>query len=69
MKVRANQNDTISDLCYRHLGVATGAVEQTLKLNPGIADYGAILPHGLLVELPEITTDAEQTADTVQLWD
>lgn len=68
MQVRAQQNDTIDLLCWRHLGATAGVVEATLKLNPGIAESGPVLPHGKIVQLPDLATDSE-TANVVQLWD
>ncbi|SUF99665.1 putative capsid completion protein [Salmonella enterica subsp. enterica serovar Hartford] len=67
MKVRAHQYDTVDALCWRHYGRTQGVTEQVLQANPGLAEYGPFLPHGLQVELPDIT--ASTTAQTVQLWD
>lgn len=69
MEVRAQQYDTIEALCWRHLGVTAGALEETLKLNPKLAEYGPILPHGQLVKLPDLSADVIQTTEVVQLWD
>lgn len=54
-------------LCWRHYGRTQGVTEQVLKANPGLAEYGPFLPHGLQVELPDIPTTT--TVQTVQLWD
>ncbi|EHJ5509927.1 phage baseplate assembly protein V [Escherichia coli] len=63
MKVRAHQYDTVDALCWRHYGRTQGVTEQVLKANPGLAEYGPFLPHGLQVELPDIpTTTTVQTA-------
>lgn len=51
MKVRAHQYDTVDALCWRHYGRTQGVTEQVLKANPGLAEYGPFLPHGLQVEL------------------
>ncbi|AOP41948.1 tail protein X [Edwardsiella piscicida] len=67
MKVRAHQYDTVDALCWRHYGRTQGVIEQVLQANPGLAEYGPFLPHGLQVELPDIT--ASTTVQTVQLWD
>ncbi|ELS1222952.1 TPA: tail protein X [Escherichia coli] len=53
MKVRAHQYDTVDALCWRHYGRTQGVTEQVLKANPGLAEYGPFLPHGLQVELEE----------------
>ncbi|HFF7067360.1 TPA: tail protein X, partial [Klebsiella pneumoniae] len=38
-----------------------------LQANPGLAEHGPFLPHGLQVDLPDIATTS--TVQTVQLWD
>ena len=48
-------------------GRTQGAVEAVLAANPGLAEYGAILPHGTAVILPDIA--AAPVAETVSLWD
>ncbi|MBB1625174.1 tail protein X [Achromobacter sp. UMC71] len=68
MKVRAEQHDTVDALCWRHLKATRDVVEQTLELNPGLADNGPILPHGLLVELPDVARTPAPTP-TLKLWD
>lgn len=45
-----------------------GIVEQVLEANPGLVDYGARLPAGVLIHLPDIAARAEDEA-VVQLWD
>ncbi|UAY94973.1 tail protein X [Dickeya dadantii] len=67
MQVRAQQHDTVDALCWRHYGRTAGLTEQVLAVNPGLADIGPILPHGLLVELPDVAPSA--TTETLQLWD
>lgn len=67
MKVRAYQGDTVDALCWRHYGRTQGVTEQVLQANPGLAEHGPFLPHGLQVDLPDIATTS--TVQTVQLWD
>lgn len=67
MKVRAQQYDTVDLLCWRHYGRTQGMTEAVLAANPGLADIGPVLPHGLAVELPDLVPVT--TAQTVQLWD
>jgi len=67
MKVRAKQYDTVDALCWRHYGRTQGMTEQVLQANPGLAEHGPLLPHGLEVELPDVTATA--TVQAVQLWD
>jgi phage tail protein X len=65
--VRAHQGETLDQLCYRVLGSTAGVTERALKMNPGLADLGPILPHGTLVKLPE-EQPTPVVVDTVQLW-
>lgn len=66
--VRANQGDTVDAICWRIYGRTAGVTEAVLEANPGLADYGTILPHGALVHLPEAPPQAEQR-QMVNLWD
>jgi phage tail protein X len=70
MIVRALQGETVDALCWRALGRTGGIVEHVLDLNRGLAQYGPVLPHGLLVELPdEVPQSAQSGAERLQLWD
>ncbi|MCX9038815.1 tail protein X [Citrobacter portucalensis] len=67
MKVRTQQYDSVDDLCWRYYRRTQGMTEAVLNANPGLADHGPILPHGLEVELPEFVSTS--VARTVQLWE
>ena len=69
MQVRTNQNDTVDQLCWRHLGKTERVVEATLELNPGLAAAGPILPAGMAITLPDHATMPAATRPTVNLWD
>lgn len=69
MQVRANQGETLDALCQRVLGRTAGVTEATLAANPGLADQGAVLPIGTLVNLPDATQATQTQAALVQLWD
>lgn len=66
MKVRAHQYDTVDALCWRHYGRTQGVTEQVLKANPGLAEYGPFLPHGLQVELADVVLNKTQAASCTQ---
>ncbi|MOA46868.1 Phage Tail Protein X [compost metagenome] len=66
--VITHQGDTIDALCWRHYGRTAGVTELVLEANPGLADFGAILPHGTTVNLPDAPQQAEQR-QVVNLWD
>ncbi|PHM73708.1 tail protein X [Xenorhabdus kozodoii] len=67
MNIRTVQGDTVDALCWRHYGRTSGMVEHVLAANPGLADWGAILPHGMAIELPDIA--AAPVTPMIQLWD
>ncbi|MDX4944341.1 tail protein X [Providencia manganoxydans] len=67
MKIRTVQGDTVDGLCWRFYGRTTGMTEAVLLANPGLAEKGAIIPAGLLIDMPEIT--AQPTQPLIQLWD
>lgn len=65
---RTSEGDTADYIAWKHYGTQDGrVVEQLVNANPGLADIGPLLPAGLLVQLPEITLQAE--AQGVRLWD
>jgi len=66
--VIANQGETVDALCWRIYGRTAGVTEAVLDANPGLADLGTNLPHGTLVQLPEMAPQAEQR-QMVNLWD
>lgn len=68
MKVIAQQNDTIDALCWRHLGMTRGVVEQAYEMNTNLADQGPFLTHGTTVTLPQPKSEAK-TVQTIALWD
>lgn len=67
MKVIAQKNDTVDAICWRYYGRSAGVVEQVLLSNPGLADLGAVLPHGTAVLMPEQVPQASKKL--IQLWD
>jgi phage tail protein X len=56
-------------LLYRELERCDDAAEQALwRLNPGLAEWGPVLPAGVWVALPEL--DSKPVAHTpVSAWD
>lgn len=66
--VHAHQHDTVDAICYRALGTTAGVTEQTLALNPGLADHGPLLAQGTPVTLPD-QPDQPASTPQVNLWD
>ncbi len=62
-----SENDALDLICARHYGRQSGAVEQVLEANPGIAAVAHRLPAGLEITLPDIKSGIAQK--TVKLWD
>ncbi|SHF00579.1 P2-like prophage tail protein X [Modicisalibacter ilicicola DSM 19980] len=67
--VRAHQHDTVDAICHRTFGRIAGLVEQVLELNPGLAEFGPVLPQGTPVALPDAVSQQPRRTRSVQLWD
>ncbi|MBX7275378.1 tail protein X [Pseudomonas sp. ERGC3:05] len=54
-RVRSIAGDSVNLLLFRELGRCDDAAEETLwRLNPGMAEYGPVLPAGVWVIVPEL---------------
>ena len=63
------QGDTIDEIAYRYYGHTSNlVVERILEANFSITNYGASLPAGVFIELPEEQPTIVQTRK-VKLWD
>lgn len=72
MKVQVTKEGImLDDLVYRALGRQDDRlVEQTLGLNPGLAEIaGSPLPYGHEVEMPRFDPARPRIVETVKLWD
>lgn len=64
---RTRDGDMLDDICWRHYGRQSEAVESVLDANPGLADLGPVYTTGTLITLPDL---ADPTAvSPVRLWD
>jgi phage tail protein X len=68
-RVRSIAGDSVNLLLYRELGRCDDAAEEALwQLNPGLAEWGPVLPAGVWVVLPEL--DLKPVAiPAVSAWD
>ncbi|MCG9780476.1 tail protein X [Photobacterium damselae] len=66
MKYRTNQGDMLDAICHKYYNGRPGATEAVLKANPRLAKVGALLPAGMVIELPDLGP-AEKTHQ-VSLW-
>lgn len=65
---RTTEGDTVDFIVWKYYGTQQGKLlERLLEANPTLAEYGPILPAGLLVELPTITSTTQSKG--VRLWD
>ncbi|REE92647.1 tail protein X [Cupriavidus plantarum] len=67
MRVIAMQGETVDAICQRIYGQTAGVTEAVLEANRGLADLGPVLPHGTVVDLPDLPPQPE--VQRVQLWD
>lgn len=65
---RTQDGDMLDDLCWRHYGRQSGAVEVVLEANRGLAELGPIYTTGTLIALPDLAPPAA-SAGPVRLWD
>lgn len=54
-------------ICHRYYSGRPRATEAVLKANPRLAKVGALLPAGLIIELPDL--GPAEKAPQVSLWD
>lgn len=66
-KYKTSEGDIIDYIAWKYYGKQSGVVEKILEENPGLADYGELLPAGVIIFLPEITLP--ETDNFVRLWD
>jgi phage tail protein X len=60
--------DMLDDICWRFYGRQSGAVEELLDANQGLAARGVIYPAGETVNLVDITLSKRPVRDWVRLW-
>lgn len=59
----------VDEIAWTYYGTTdAGQTEAILAANPGLADYGPVLPSGVVITLPDQTTVAA-TSQGVKLWD
>lgn len=60
-RVRSIAGDSVNLLLYRQLGRSDDAAEEALwRLNPELAEQGAVLPAGVSVLVPELMRNRSQ---------
>ena len=70
MWVRTRAGDTVNALLYRETGRSDDDAEEALwALNLGLAEYGPVLPAGVIVRLPVLETRDAEVRQAVTVWD
>lgn len=64
---RTKNGDMIDAICQKYYGRQSAVVELVYEANRGLSEYGALLPSGLVIELPDIP--AIEAIKTIKLWD
>ena len=64
---QTREGDILDWICWKQYGDQSGGVEAVLEENSWLADYGYILPEGLLITLPDL--DLPETEELIRLWD
>jgi phage tail protein X len=64
----SREGDTLDFVAFLEYGQDVGIVEQVLAVNPHLAEYGARLPYGVAIALPDVGMVHPRTAQAVTLW-
>ncbi len=66
---QTRDGDVLDAICADHYGTAnvSSSVSAVLEANRGLADRDAILPAGLVITLPDLSTPVTDSA--ISLWD
>ena len=59
--------DMLDAICFRHYGNLNGTVERVLNTNPGLCEQPAVLPAGLVIELPVL--ESAQASTLIDLFE
>lgn len=68
-RIRSRAGDSVNRLLYRETGRADDTAEEALwSANPGLAEYGPVLPSGVEILLPDFADEQDATT-VVTVWD
>jgi phage tail protein X len=68
-RVRSKAGDSVNRLLYRETGRADDTAEEALwSANPGLAEYGPVLPSGVEILLPDFPAE-RKARSAVTMWD
>lgn len=61
------EGEMLDLICWKHYGYSSGAVEEVLLKNPGLAEHGSFLPVGLKIKLP--VTEKPLQKSKLKVWE
>jgi len=67
VRYRTKTGDMLDAICHQYYAGQVGVTEWVLEANPGLADYGPVLPSGVIIELPDLLP--AEPARAIRLWD
>lgn len=60
-------NDMLDLICFRFYGESQDYTEAVREVNPQLAEYGPVLPSGVVIALPALSEIAVQQ-HIIRLW-
>ena len=64
------QGDSLDLVVFRTIGVVNESLlEETHTLNPSVSNYGATLPFGIEVTVPDAPSDGDNITRSIKLYD
>lgn len=68
LQYQTREGDRLDQICFKRYGSIAGqVVESVYAANPGLADYGPVLPAGLVITLPVLQLAVQVRG--IKLWD
>ena len=67
LKYRSTDGDIVDDICYRYYGNCEFAAD-VYAHNSGLAEYGPVLPAGVVIDLPDFTP-VQKSNEQISLYD
>ncbi len=61
------EGDMLDHICFQYYGESRDYTEAVRDVNPALANYGPVLPFGLTITLPDLSSLATQQ-NTIRLW-
>ena len=66
MTYTTKDGEVLDYIVWKHYGKTSGILEQVLNANRHLAEYDAVLPAGVEINLPDITPPANN--QKIKMW-